>query len=80
MPFLTVDPASRRQRFLRGVAAHPRCMGTVAGALGLLPFWLKVRDHVQGLGSGVTAPALPALHGHGGRLTWRHTALLAQGA
>ena len=42
MPFLTIDPASRRQRFLRGVAAYPRCMGAVAGALGLLPFWLKV--------------------------------------
>ena len=42
MPFLTVDPASRRQRFLRGVAAHPRFMGAVAGALGLLPLWLKV--------------------------------------
>ena len=42
MPFLTVDPASARQRFLRGVATYPRCMGAVAGALGLLPHWLKV--------------------------------------
>lgn len=42
MPFLTVDPASARQRFLRSVAAYPRVMGAVAGALGLLPHWLKV--------------------------------------
>ena len=42
MPFLTVDPASARQRFLRGVAAYPRVMGAVAGALGVLPRWLKV--------------------------------------
>ena len=42
MPFLTIDPASARQRFLRGVAAYPRVMGAVAGALGLLPHWLKV--------------------------------------
>ncbi|KAK9825444.1 hypothetical protein WJX81_000071 [Elliptochloris bilobata] len=43
MPFLTVDPASRRQRFLRGLAAYPRCLGAVAGMLGLLPRWLKRR-------------------------------------
>lgn len=42
MPFLTVDPASRRQRFLRSLAAYPRCMGTVAGTLGLLPHFVKV--------------------------------------
>ncbi len=45
MPFLTVDPASRRQRFLRSVAGYPRCMGAVAGMLGLLPSFLKVSPH-----------------------------------
>ena len=50
MPFLTVDPASRRQRFLRGLAAFPRAMGAAAGALGLLPLPVKVRGSLAGPG------------------------------
>jgi len=50
MPFLTVDPASRRQRFLRGLAAFPFVMGAAAGTLGMLPMAVKVAGALQGAG------------------------------
>ncbi len=55
MPFLTVDPASRRQRFLRALAAFPRITGAAAGTLGMLPIVVKVDEALQAAGLCVIA-------------------------
>ena len=41
MPFLTVDPGSRKQKFLRGAAAVPWLLGAAAQLLGSFPLSLQ---------------------------------------
>lgn len=41
MPFLTVDPGSRKQQFLRGAAAVPWLLGAAAQLLGSFPLGLQ---------------------------------------
>jgi hypothetical protein len=58
-PFLTLDPGSDKQRFLRLAAGHAFALGLAAHAVGLLPVWVQ-QVIVRGYSKGMDPHALEA--------------------